>query len=255
MIRRNWTRKELLVAFNLYCRLPFGKLDSRNSDIINLSNIINRTPSSIALKLVNFSSLDPELKKRGIKGMSNHSKLDAEIFNEFNNNWDKLLLESELLYEYYSNNYFSDTEDEVITITEKIGEDKIVAVKQRVNQGFFRTMVLSNYDETCAICDLNCAQLLVASHIIPWSKNTAERLNPHNGLCLCAIHDKAFDRGLISIDDTLRVIFSKELSKINIIPFDRYFGVFDGKNINNPRKFSPSTDFLEYHRNTIFLGN
>lgn len=254
-MRRNWTRKELLVAFNLYCKLPFGKLHSRNPDIINLSKIINRTPSSIALKLVNFSSLDPELKKRGIKGMSNHSKLDAEIFNEFNNNWDKLLLESELLYEYYSNNYFSDTEDEIINITEKIGEDKIVAVKQRVNQGFFRAMVLSNYDETCVICDLNYAPLLVASHIIPWSKNTTERLNPHNGLCLCAIHDKAFDRGLISIDNTLRVIFSKELLKINIVPFDRYFGVFDGKNINNPRKFSPSTYFLEYHRNTIFLGN
>lgn len=187
--------------------------------------------------------------------MSNHSKLDAEIFNEFNNNWDNLLLESELLYEYYSNNYFSDTEDEIINVTEKIGEDKIVAVKQRVNQGFFRAMVLSNYDETCVICDLNCAPLLVASHIIPWSKNTAERLNPHNGLCLCAIHDKAFDRGLISIDNTLRVIFSKELLKINIVPFDRYFGFFDGKNINNPRKFSPSTCFLEYHRNTIFLGN
>lgn len=254
-MRRNWTREELILAFNLYCKLPFGKLHSRNPDIINLSNIIDRSASSVALKLANFSSLDPELKKRKIKGMSNHSKLDKEIFNEFNENWNKLILESELFYEYYDNKHIQHKKDEVINIREKIGEDKIVKVKQRVNQSFFRQMVLSNYDETCVICNINYAPLLVASHIIPWSENKEERLNPHNGLCLCAIHDKAFDRGLISIDNELKVVLSKKLSKINRESFERYFGIFDNKNINIPKKFYPSTDFLEFHRKKIFLWN
>ncbi len=257
-MRRNWIRVELILAFNLYCKLPFGKLHSRNPDIIKLSKILNRTPSSVALKLVNFSSLDPELKKRGISGMSNHSKLDKEIFDEFNKDWDSLILESELLYEYYSNNFSlekPEKRDESFKLLEKYGEDKIVKTKQRVNQGFFRTMILSNYDETCVICDLNYAPLLVASHIIPWSVNEKERLNPHNGLCLCSIHDKAFDRGLISIDNELNVIISNKLLKINEVAFNSYFGIFYNKRINNPRKFYPSIEFLEYHRSVVFLEN
>lgn len=62
-MRRNWTRNELILTFNLYCKLPFGKLHRLNPQIINLSNLISRTSSAVALKLVNFASLDPELKK------------------------------------------------------------------------------------------------------------------------------------------------------------------------------------------------
>jgi putative restriction endonuclease len=94
MKRRSWTRKELILTFNLYCKLPFGKLHSRNPDIIYLAEQIGRTANAVALKLVNFASLDPELKKRGIKGMSSCSKHDKLIFEEFSNNWDKLVLES-----------------------------------------------------------------------------------------------------------------------------------------------------------------
>jgi predicted restriction endonuclease len=109
-----------------------------------------------------------------------------------------------------------------------------VTTKRRINQHFFRKMVLSNYDEACTICNLNYPALLVASHIIPWSKDREARLNPHNGLCLCSIHDKAFDRGLISLDGDLRVIISKEASQINTIAFNRYFGHFNGQPINRP---------------------
>ena len=92
-----WTRDELILAVNLYCKLPFGRLHRQNPDVINLAKIIERTPSSVAYKLVNFASLDPSLKARGIKGASNASKLDAEIWDEFFNNWDILPYESEKL--------------------------------------------------------------------------------------------------------------------------------------------------------------
>lgn len=254
-MRRNWTRNELILAFSLYCRTPFGKLDRRNPDIIQLSKIINRTPSSIALKLVNFSSLDPELKKRGIRGMSNHSKLDQEIFNEFQQNWEKLFIESELIYENYSksNNIPSKQEDK-INIDSIENTEKIVKVKQRINQNFFRKIVLANYDNTCAICSLNYSSLLIASHIIPWSKNIQERLNPHNGLCLCSIHDRAFDIGLITFDDNLRLIISQEIMKLNSQVFNCYFGNFENKTMNLPKKFYPSIAFIKYHRKYLFKG-
>jgi putative restriction endonuclease len=92
-----WTRDELILAINLYCKLPFGKMHKSNKEIIQFANLIGRTPSSIALKLVNFASFDPTLKERGIKGASNTSKLDKQIWDEFYNNWDAALIESEYL--------------------------------------------------------------------------------------------------------------------------------------------------------------
>jgi len=83
MMRENWNREELIVAFNLYCKIPFGRITSRNPEIINLAKIIGRTPSAVALKLVNFARLDPELQKRKIAGMSHGSKSEGEIWDEF----------------------------------------------------------------------------------------------------------------------------------------------------------------------------
>ncbi len=60
-----WTREELIIAINLYFKIPFGKLHSRNPQIIKLAELLNRTPGSIAYKLVNFASLDPTLKQKG----------------------------------------------------------------------------------------------------------------------------------------------------------------------------------------------
>lgn len=97
MTRDNWTRDELIIAFNLYCKMPFGKITSKNPEIINLAKIIGRTPSAVALKLVNFARLDPELQKRKIVGMSHGSKSEEKIWNEFHDNWEELAFESELL--------------------------------------------------------------------------------------------------------------------------------------------------------------
>ena len=115
-------------------------------------------------------------------------------------------------------------------------------------------MVLSNDAESCAICNLNHPKLLIASHIIPLSKNERERLNPHNGLCLCSIHDKSFDSGLISINENFKLLVSKELRKIDKKSFKSFFANYENEELNIPKKFYPSLDFLEYHHENIFLG-
>jgi len=66
MKRRNWTREELILALNLYLKLPFGKMHSRTPEVIHLAKIIDRTPSSIAMRLVNFASVDPYHQNRGM---------------------------------------------------------------------------------------------------------------------------------------------------------------------------------------------
>ena len=76
MKHQGWTRDELLLAFNLYCRTPFGRLHRNNRDIIELASIIRRTPSAVAMKLVNFASLDPVHQRRNVHGLHNVSRSD-----------------------------------------------------------------------------------------------------------------------------------------------------------------------------------
>lgn len=134
-----------------------------------------------------------------------------------------------------------------------LGKDKISLVKVRINQNFFRQTILSSYCNTCCITGIKLPQLLVASHIIPWSKSEKERLNPHNGLCLNSLHDKAFDCGLITITPDYIIKVSKKIREHE--PNVYVKNMFE--NINNnkmiiPERFVPSKEFLDYHYTNIF---
>jgi putative restriction endonuclease len=97
MPRRDWTREELIAAFNLYCKIPFGKIHRGNPQLIELARAIGRSPSAVSWKLANFARLDPTLQERNIAGASHGAKADIEIWEEFKNNWEKLAFESERL--------------------------------------------------------------------------------------------------------------------------------------------------------------
>ena len=244
-----WTRDELVLAINLYCKLPFGKMHSRNTDIINFGNLIGRTPSSIALKLGNFASFDPTLKERGIKGASNASKLDKLIWDEFYNNWDAALIESEKLLAQAKHTTIEKLNKIEIDDLPREGKEKERLVKVRVNQSIFRTMILATYNNKCCITGIDNADLLIASHIVPWSKDEKNRLNPMNGLCLNALHDRAFDKGLITIsaDDYTIRISSKLKTKNIVASIEQSFINFEGRSILLPDKFLPAKEFLKIH--------
>jgi putative restriction endonuclease len=206
------------------------------------------------MKIGNFGSFDPELKRRGIVGLANASKLDREIWNEFNGDWESLAFESELLISKLSNEPLEAIAEFPVDFIPE-GKERIAQVRQRVNQHFFRKTVLSSYDFKCCITQINTPELLVASHIIPWSKNTIDRLNPRNGLCLNAMHDKAFDLGLITIDSTYKIKLSSKIKAIkgNGAMAD-FFEKYEGQAISMPDKFIPSLNFLDYHQKNIFKG-
>lgn len=209
MKRNNWTREELILAFNLYCKIPFGQFNQRSSKVIELAKLIERTPSSVAFKLVNFASIDPYHKQRGVKGMQNAEKLDREIFDEFTNNWNDLIFESEsLLAKKLDKKDLKETIKKEIELDEtKLGVEVIRSVKTRVNQSFFRTVITSIYSNKCAVSSIDLPELLIASHIIPWAANEKERLNPSNGICLSPLYDKVFDKGLMTLTDDYKIIF------------------------------------------------
>ena len=249
-----WTRDELILAINLYCKIPFGKMHHRNPLIIEFANLIGRTPSSITFKLGNLASFDPSLKERGIKGTTNASKLDKEIWDEFYQNWDKALIQSEQLLANMNNSSIEKINNIDLENLPKDGIEKERVVKTRVNQSIFRNIVLATYNNRCCITGIENSELLIASHIVPWSKDEKNRLNPMNGLCLNALHDKAFDSGLITISpDDYTIKLSPLLKSKTVASAIEYnFISFENKTIILPDKFLPSREFLDFHNNNIF---
>lgn len=141
----------------------------------------------------------------------------------------------------------------------KEGEDKIAMTKQRKGQAYFRHMILANYGGRCALTGIDIPQLLLASHIIPWSDKShkKDRLNPCNGICLSALYDKAFDKGLITISpDDYTVRLSSVLREYETKDYyDRHFGCISGRKITMPIEHQPNRDFLAYHRDHVFVGS
>lgn len=247
-----WTRDELILAINLYCKLPFGKLHSNNPEVIKLAKLIGRTPGSVAFKLVNFASLDPSLKARGIKGAYNVSSLDKRIWQEFFNNWNTLPFESEKLLaklEYTTIEKLNGIPEEELP---KEGKVKEQIIKARVNQSFFRRMIMATYDYTCCITGIRQPELLVAGHIKPWGVDEKNRLNPRNGIVLNALHDRAFEVGLITITPEYKIKVSPTLKSEESILRD-YFFRYEGQSISLPSRFLPDKQFLEYHNKERFI--
>ncbi|HZK93390.1 MAG TPA: HNH endonuclease [Prolixibacteraceae bacterium] len=248
-----WTRDELILAVNLYCKLPFGRLHRLNPDVINLANLIGRTPSSVAYKLVNFASLDPSLRARGIKGASNASNLDRIIWDEFYNNWDILPYESEKLLANYENT----TVEKLNHIPEdelpKEGKTREQIVKVRVNQSFFRSLILSSYNSCCCITGIQQPEFLIAGHIRPWGLDEKNRLNPRNGVAMNALHDKAFESGLLTITTDFQIKISSILLKQTKNDWvNNFFIKYHNKEMILPSRFLPDLEFLKYHNNERF---
>jgi putative restriction endonuclease len=251
-----WTKEQLKLAFHLYFQLPFGKLHYRNPEIIELASLIGRTPGAVAMKLTNFASLDPKITGTGRRGLSGASGLDRQVWAEFHENWEELAVESEGLRQKLGGstsvilqNADNDPPEDYF------GETRARLVNQRIKQALFRRVVLSGYGEKCCMSGLSEPQLLVASHIVPWSKDKANRLNPSNGLCLSAIHDKAFDKGLITVSNDFRVIVSKKLrQKKGDFLKDVILSLHE-KKIALPDRFQPKVEFLAWHRAAWFIDN
>ncbi len=253
-VSRIWTRDELVLALNLYLKLPFGKLHSGNPDIIHLAQIIERTAGSVAMRLNNFASVDPYHQQRGIGGLPGGKKQVEPIWNEFINNKEELLFESERILAEKENISIENKFVEILKGTDNLkGEYKKREVKTRVNQNVFRQIVLANYDNKCAITGIDIPPLLVASHIIPWSVNEKERLNPENGICLSPLYDRAFDKGYISINQKYEILICSELNKKTRQDyFLKYFEILVGTKITIPKKYLPKKEFLDFHTDTIF---
>lgn len=255
--KSGWSRAQLLIAFYLYCRMPFGKMHRGNPQLIRMSAAIHRTPSALAMKLTNIASLDPAITDTGRKGLAGASATDRAMWEEMQADWESFTIEAQTAVSQLVNSddcidvENEDTSEEFVSYE---GADKVASKIVRLRQSFFRSAVLSAYHYRCCITGMAIPKLLVASHIVPWHADKANRLNPRNGLCLSMLHDKAFDIGIICLTDDLTVRVSKRYPGDTNPFFRDALLAYDGKPINLPEKFRPNLDFLAYHREHVFGG-
>jgi len=245
----DWTREEHIIAFHLYNRIPFGSIHMRNPEVIELAAILGRKVGSASRKLANFARLDPFHLERNVHGLEHGSKGEEEVWKEFTECPETLALESaRLLAARLGSNIEQVTDIDEFDLPPP-GIEREAVVKLRVKQSFFRQRILSAYDFRCCVTGLTSRPLLIASHIVPWAEDVANRLNPRNGLCLNALHDKAFDRGLMWVDPDFIVRLAPNLreatdeSKQTI----EWLMSFEGKRLLLPNNFQPDSSLLAKH--------
>lgn len=249
----NWTREQTILAYHFYCQTPFGQLHAKNKKLIEVAALIGRTPGALAMKCVNLASLDPAIRKSGRSGLSNASAQDREIWSEFHADWEGLVEQAEALRARLENSDELPTLAQVADAPDKdfTGETRIALVRLRVGQAFFRRSVLSGYGGRCCISGVSDSRLLVASHIVAWKDDPTTRLNPANGLCLSALHDKAFDNHLFSLTDDHRIVLSKQLKATRDQFLRDVFWRLEDTPIALPERFVPEIVFLAKHRRAM----
>lgn len=241
-VSNSWSRDELMSAFNFYCQIPIDEIDINNVQIINFANLIGKTPKEVVKRFINFSKIESRSEKIGVQ----ISEEEKTTWTNFNNNWEQSVQESE--------SKIIDLENKLKNITDfPKGKERENLVKSRINQTFFRNAILASYGNKCCITGFPCVDLLNASHIIPWSVDVDNRLNPHNGLCLNVLHDRAFDRGLITVRTDYKVEISSRINKfLDCKSVKDYFLRFNRQKIILPQRFVPEKSFLEFHNKNIF---
>ncbi len=232
--RRNWSQEEVHYALALYLVTDFGRFHSRNPDVINLATQLGRTPSAVALKLSNLAALDASIPQ---KGMANASNMDRQVWIEFLANPNNVLK----AYEHQS---LSPPAEPTVEFDFTAASERRVETTQRVGQSFFRKIILTSYRKRCALTGIEETRLLNASHIVAWKDDPQNRINPSNGICLNALHDRAFDQHLITFDENYKMIIADYLPVRARQELER---VETGK-LKLPSRFLPDQRFLEQHR-------
>lgn len=252
MDRRLWTHDELVITLALYFQLPFGRLNHSTPEVRELGRLLGRGENSAALRLVNYAACDPYILATNRHGMQSGASVCRPVWDEYVNDKERLFREAA---EIRAKLQKQSIEESLNIKLDYVGHERESIIRQRIDQSVFRSMILNNYNDTCAVTGITDQRLLVASHIIPWAVREDTRLNPENGICLSPLYDHAFDKGLITIrPDDYTIMVSAELKeRLNKSVYHEQFGKIENCKIIMPEEHKPDVTFLQYHADNIFL--
>lgn len=244
MTNRPWTEDEFVLALELYFRIPFGSIGKSNPDIIKLANFINRTPSSVGMRLSNYAHLDPKLPANGLSG---GGKNCAVYWEKYANNLGQLKSDAAI-----SRARIIESASSTSSILQRVKEiDRLV---DDMYDFKFQDIIMSNYHTKCALTGMSIPNLVVGCHIIPTSVNEDENLKASNGICLTILHAKAFVDGLISFDSDYRLHISPELKRYQFENgYSSNFKRYENKQLSlGDIILKPNPEFLDWHFQTVF---
>lgn len=203
-VQGDWSSDQILGAIYLYLQLGPTEIQSENSSVMELASGTGKSPPVVAAKLRAFARLDPLINSKHPTVVANLSPLDYSIWRQFEDDWTNTLLAAATVFNsltrlnhqpaQLSSHYLQEDQTEF-----NPGRNQKSFVDVRLDQYRFRKMILESYGNRCCISGIAHQKLIVASHIVPWAEDEKNRLNPRNGLCLSALHDRAFDQGLITV--------------------------------------------------------
>ena len=244
-MKKPWAREDIIVAYALYCITPLKKINLSNKTILQVAEIMERSPSSLVMRMRNLTSLDPSNPSDGLIHVA---KADKLIFEEFKNDWGNLSVQAEQI------TGLALFDDDNVNGAKKLSS---LNDRKKVNREryFFKKAVSSAYENTCGVTRLGVRQMLIASHIKPFNmcRSSCERTNPQNGILLNAFHDRAFDLGLFTITPDLTFHTSARIEDYkNDETMWQWLLCLEGQKFIQPLRFSPRKDFLEYHNDMVF---
>ncbi|MEG0034881.1 MAG: HNH endonuclease [Bacilli bacterium] len=121
--------------------------------------------------------------------------------------------------------------------------------KIRRFQGLFRKKLLESNERRCMVCGLEFEEILIASHIKPYSlcEDARESCDVDNGLILCPLHDALFDKGFISFNNKGEIIISEKLKESNWEQLN--FSKFNKIEMNEKKE-----KFMSFHRDLFSMN-
>lgn len=201
-----------------------------------------------------------------------HAYLAENLFLLLQSEANRHLLTSTLLHHYFPNRietyqegkkaggYLENLEKYLLnesaatyTITQTAPDEEQLFVRG----GLFKKLVPQVYNSTCCISGMRLSSLhgfsmIDACHIVPFSHSKDDRVT--NGLALCPNLHRAFDRGLISVDEQLKVLVSQAIAEdeSNVYALKK----LDGKRLALPfgAIHYPAAENLAWHREVVFKG-
>lgn len=269
-----WNSEEITLALGLYLITPYSRIDKKDPRAVMLGSLLDRSGGSVAMKLANLASLDPEVAKRGRKGFGNGARADRRVWDYFFDprtgqiatarlraRIDEIAQARNLSLDFLDAEVGSasaaNAQQDVAAVgtllkapPERVliridGVDRLVTRKERVHQDFFRRAVLANCEMQCAVTHLSEPSLLEAAHILPWSEYPDTRLEVGNGLALNSLLHAAYDQNLLGITGDGVVKVAEELLK-EAGDLREFFSGISGHQIDTSKmKQPPRADFLD----------
>ncbi len=245
---RLWTEEEFILTLDLYYRIPFGQITKNNPDIIKMAGLINRTPSSVAMRLCNYANCDPDLKARGVKGLTGGYAQCLPYWERFANKRGDLKAAAIKCRKRLIETAPTDSDE---AYTHMSDWDTLV---NELYDYKFQNVVKKNYHERCAVSGLTASQFLVACHIVPTTGAEGGIIDASNGILMTLMYARAFTMGLIGFDQNYIIHLS---SKLKLHQFDNgYYSIFkkfDGSELGiKDVLIKPNPAYLEWHMDTIF---